>query len=67
MPDIAVTIDLYCSCGCHMCSYGIAGEKYGRPCFIIEPCPECLEKAKDEGYTRGLEEGRHEVESEKGE
>lgn len=70
MPDIEVTIDLYCSCGHHMCSNGTSGSRHGRPCFTIEPCPDCLENAKAEGdrdgYERGLEDGRREAESEKG-
>lgn len=61
MPEVSVDIDIYGSCGKHICQNATGGSKHGRPCFIVEPCPDCLEKAKDEGDTEGYERGLADV------
>jgi hypothetical protein len=65
MPEISVDIDIYCGCGKHMCQMAAGGSKHGRPCFTVEPCPDCLAEAKElgdsEGYDRGLADGKLEA------
>lgn len=49
------SIDIVCA----ECNADLDGElkndKYGRPVFSVEPCKDCLEAAKDEGYQDGKE------------
>jgi hypothetical protein len=68
MPDIVVSIDIWCAgCGAGLCP----GTMTGSPSrgnvnenFQVEPCSRCLADARkdgrDEGYTDGLNEGRGE-------
>lgn len=36
-------------------------ERYGREAgqWNVEPCPECLSEAEEEGKRKGIEEGRN--------
>jgi hypothetical protein len=59
MPDIEVNIELYCAgCGAGLCANGTATTRRHHPCFDIEPCQKCLEKADDSGYERGRNEDK---------
>jgi len=59
MSAIEIDIEIFCArCGAGICNNATASRTKGRgqPCFEIEPCETCLEKAKDEGYQEGKAE-----------
>lgn len=48
---------------CASCGHGLYGNtevgktaRRGMPFIQVEPCPKCLEKAKQEGYESGYQE-----------
>ena len=58
MPDIEVNIELYCAtCEGGISDRGTAKVHRGQPCFYIEACATCIEKADVAGYERGYQEG----------
>lgn len=73
MPSIEIEaskleFDVYCECGRELeCSVARAGSHgpvkgwYDKPRVIVEPCPDCQEKAKDEGYEQREEEEDTEI------
>jgi hypothetical protein len=66
MPEMTVTFYVYCSCGEHMCNETTVDESKWRsnniPSVVVNPCPRCMKKARDEGYDAGYSEAeaRHE-------
>jgi len=53
MPEIAIEIEIWCSCGNGLCSQStVKRSRYGEG-FVVEPCEKCLERARDEGYAEG--------------
>jgi len=66
MPEIKAEFEVWCSCGkgiCHLVSVS------GNNRVSIDPCPDCLEKSRAEGYDEGYEAGydnRKEEEDEQG-
>jgi len=51
MPSIE--FEVWCSCGAGLCNQ----TKDVRGGIQVEPCENCLEKARDEGYDKGYSEG----------
>ena len=66
MPEISVDVEVYCSCGEGLCRQTTSGQTRGRgqPFFEVQPCENCLEKARDEGKDKGYREGYDEAEKE---
>lgn len=61
MPEIKIDIDIYCAtCGAGLCGGTSVSTRGSNPCFHVEPCERCLERAKDEGYHEGLAEREEE-------
>lgn len=56
MPMIEV--EVWCSCGNGLCNQSTT-ERRGKG-IVVEPCPDCLEKARDEGYAKGYDNGQEE-------
>lgn len=56
MPTIIIKteIEIWCSCGKGLCEQSVGGEGF----IQIDPCENCLEKAKDEGYEQGFAAGK---------
>lgn len=52
-----ISIEVYCSCGNGLCNQTTC-KKYG--VITIEPCEDCLQKAKEEGYNAGAHDGQNE-------
>ncbi|MHA2065453.1 MAG: hypothetical protein ACXABY_13855 [Candidatus Thorarchaeota archaeon] len=48
-----MSIEVWCSCGYGLCS-GVSTDKRG---IHVEPCPDCLSDAKDEGFKEGYDAG----------
>jgi hypothetical protein len=60
MPSI--DLEFYCSnCGAAMCNNINLDYKWSYIAVNIEPCENCLENAKDEGYENGYDKHREEV------
>lgn len=59
MPNIEVSVGVFCKCGEHLCKQSEGGRTPNRklPYITVEPCRKCLETVKDEGYERGDDEG----------
>lgn len=73
MSEITVRIEIFCArCGAGLCNQTSERPAISRqtPAFDVEPCEECLRRAREEGYDdghekgydEGLEEGSAEVE-----
>ena len=66
MPTFDVEFEVFCACGNALCSNTTTRNSRSRniPQAVVEPCDRCLAKAKDEGddegYNRGLADGRRE-------
>lgn len=60
MPEIEVSIELYCGgCGGGICHNANVSSKHSnRPAFTVDPCEKCMERSDQEGYDRGFKEGR---------
>jgi len=63
MPEIEVDIEIFCSCGKGICNNATSGRTNSRrqPYFTIEPCKDCLEAAKQEGYDEGYKDRKEAV------
>ncbi|HAX99315.1 MAG TPA: hypothetical protein DCY12_10630 [Candidatus Atribacteria bacterium] len=55
-----ISIEVYCSCGNGLC-HQTKCKRYGQ--IIIEPCEDCLKKAKEEGHEEGYEQALKEEET----
>lgn len=55
MPEMKVDVEIWCSCGAGLC-HQTSLHRTGRG-FVVEPCSKCLDRAKDDGYGDGLEDG----------
>jgi len=55
MPVLTTYYEVFCSCGKGLCKDLRAAEEDGIMKIIIEPCPDCLEKAKGIDYMRELQ------------
>ena len=65
MPDISVNIEIWCSCGNGLCGLtSVYHKKYGPEGFVAEPCPKCLENARNEGHEIGYDEAKEIYEKE---
>ena len=49
----AVYFEVWCSCGSGLCNQ----TKDVKGGVEVEPCKDCLEKARDEGYATGYDKG----------
>ncbi len=59
MPDIVVSVGVFCTCGEHLCKQSAGGSTPNRklPFITVTPCPKCLKEAKDIGNCEGYDEG----------
>lgn len=58
MPNIEVSIEIFCSCGAGICgNASVTSRNSSRPAFTVEPCEKCIERADSEGYERGEKDG----------
>ena len=55
MADISVQ----CDCGKEL-PETLVTTSYSNITINVETCDDCIERAKDENYSRGLEDGREE-------
>ncbi len=55
MPDIKVSVGIFCKCGEHLCNQSVGGNTPNRklPFITVEPCKKCLGKSYDEGLGDG--------------
>ncbi len=55
MPDIVVSVGVFCTCGEHLCKQSQGGSTPNRklPFITVAPCHTCMEKARNEGYSEG--------------
>lgn len=52
MPEISVNVEVYCAwCNNGLCNQTESTTARGRgePCFRVDPCERCLERAREEG------------------
>lgn len=68
MPSMEIKVDevefkIHCECGkdlglqCGVESNGYEGMRFiEAPHLKVEPCPDCIEKAREEGYDAGRED-----------
>ncbi len=55
MPDVSINIDVYCGkCGAGLCQQTGVSYYRGNQSFNVDPCQNCLDEAKEEGYQDGL-------------
>jgi len=66
MPEVNINVEVYCSCGEGLCNQTESKltRTRGEPCFIVDPCETCMEKAKNSGYDEGFEAGYKDGKSE---
>jgi hypothetical protein len=59
LQETSGEFEVFCSCGSGLC--GQASVRYsrirGEPQVVVEPCQECLGKAKDAGADEGYDQG----------
>jgi hypothetical protein len=58
--DVDFDFEVFCAtCGAGLCGNCTEGRTPGRsmPFISIEPCKTCLEKASDDAYDKGYEDG----------
>lgn len=62
MPTFELEFEVYCECGAGLCSQSSTRTSLTRssPQVIVEPCSRCTEKARDDGYTQGYQDGQEE-------
>lgn len=68
MPELAFEFEVYCPCGTGLCNQTIEGRTPGRgmPFITVEPCSDCIARARDEGYSEGYDVGYKENDDESG-
>jgi len=49
MPEFETEFYVYCSCGAGLCDQTTVISNQNIPFVTVEPCKDCLEKAKAEG------------------
>ena len=64
MPEIEVSVSVYCSCGEGLCNQSSSGSNRNGAFITVEPCAKCLESAKEEGKKEGYDEGYSDKEQE---
>ncbi len=59
MPDISISVGIFCKCGEHLCNQAVGGKTPNRklPFITVTPCSKCLLKAIEEGKGVGYETG----------
>ena len=60
MPLLEMEFEVFCgSCGAGICGNCTEGTTKGRgmPYISVDPCQDCLDKAKEEGKDEGYDEG----------
>ncbi len=59
MPDITVSVGVFCECGEHLCKQSEGGNTPNRklPFITVKPCRKCLGKSYIRGETAGKREG----------
>ena len=65
MVEHEVEFEVYCSCGRGLCQESTANDGDWRASrrVTVEPCPDCIERAREKGYDDGYEEARAEYEA----
>ncbi len=55
MPEITIDISVYCSkCGRGLCNdTRVDGDR-----IYVDPCCDCMSRAEDEGYEKGIDDAR---------
>ena len=64
--EVEVEFEVFCAnCGAGLCGVSTGGNSGRRniPFVCVEPCPYCIEGAKEKGYEGGYEEGLAEGET----
>ena len=64
MPSFEVDFEVRCNCGEGLCNQSDTGATPGRgmPYVTVEPCPKCVDVAKQEGYEEGYDAALAELE-----
>lgn len=68
MPDVTIEVEVYCAtCGDGLCNltestYTRVRGVRGVPCFRVEACPKCIDRAREEGIEEGREQAEQEAE-----
>jgi hypothetical protein len=58
MPEVTVDLDVYCgTCGTPLCHQTNSAKIRGRCSIYVAVCGECVDAAKDRGYTEGYNKG----------
>ncbi len=57
MPSFEVEFEVYCSCGMGLCQQSEGKNTRTGLIVTVQPCEECLKKAKEEGWDKGYYEG----------
>lgn len=58
MPEFTIEFSVYCSCGKGLGRETSVDKR--APAITIDPCEDCLEKAREEGRDQGREEAQKE-------
>jgi hypothetical protein len=66
MPAFQLDFEVYCTCGNGLCSQSRVSTIRGYSQVEVTPCKICLEKAKDEGYNDGYDQGWENYKSDEG-
>lgn len=58
MVEISVNVEVFCrTCRAGLCMQTRLGhDKNGNPFFVVDPCKNCIQKAREEGYKEAKSE-----------
>lgn len=58
MPSFEVEFEVFCgSCGEGLCQQSVGENTRAGLKVTVQPCEECLKKAKEKGYDEGWDKG----------
>jgi len=64
MPILEIEVEVYCSCGAHLCNQSSSRTSHNRGAqqIVVEPCSRCASASYDTGYDEGYDKGYGEAE-----
>ena len=65
MPEMSVEFEVWCGCGNGLCGQVTVSVKRSIPQIVVEPCEQCLDKARNEGENDGYAQAERRAEQDK--
>lgn len=56
MPCLELEFEVYCSCGKGLCGNSTEGINRHSQYITVEPCEDCMNRAREEGKNEGYSE-----------